>query len=105
MAAKIGLPPGGNTTTLIMNALQLLAQNRVDYTIFLRRLCDFDSAIDASNTPLRDCFNDRAAFDAWASRYAAALRQQGSSATTRHQAMRTVNPKYILRSHLAEIAR
>lgn len=104
MAAKFGLPLGGDTSGLVMDALQLLAQNRVDYTIFLRRLCDFDSTIDASNTPLRDLFLDRAAFDAWAARYAAALRQLGFNDTTRGQAMRAVNPKYILRNHLAEIA-
>ena len=44
MAAKFGLAPGGETAPLVMDALQLLAQNHVDYTIFLRRLCDFDSA-------------------------------------------------------------
>jgi protein adenylyltransferase len=104
MAAKFGLPPGGDASGLIMDALQLLAQNRVDYTIFLRRLCDFDSAAEASNTPLRDLFLDRAGFDAWAARYAAALRQLGSSDAARRQAMRAVNPKYILRNHLAEIA-
>ncbi|OYW23973.1 MAG: hypothetical protein B7Z49_03395, partial [Hydrogenophilales bacterium 12-63-5] len=104
MAAKFGLPPGGDTSGLIMDALQLLAQNRVDYTIFLRRLCDFDSATGASNTPLRDLFLDRAGFDAWAARYAAALRQLGSSDAARRQTMRAVNPKYILRNHLAEIA-
>jgi len=104
MAAKFGLPPGDDTFGLVMDALQLLAQNRVDYTIFLRRLCDFDSAIDASNTPLRDCVLDRTGFDAWAARYAAALRQLGSSDAARRQAMRAVNPKYILRNHLAEIA-
>ncbi len=87
-----------------MDALQLLAQNRVDYTIFLRRLCDFDSRPDAANAPLRDLVLDRAAFDAWAARYATALRQQGSSDTERAAAMRRVNPKYILRNHLAEIA-
>jgi uncharacterized protein YdiU (UPF0061 family) len=87
-----------------MDALQLLAQNRVDYTIFLRRLCDFDSREGALNSPLRDLFLDRAAFDAWAARYAAALRQQGSNDTERGVAMRCVNPKYILRNHLAEIA-
>jgi uncharacterized protein YdiU (UPF0061 family) len=104
MAAKFGLLPGGDTSTLIMDALQLLAQNRVDYTIFLRRLCDFDGATEALNAPLRDLFLDRAGFDAWATRYAAALRQLGSNDAARSQAMRTVNPKYILRNHLAEIA-
>ncbi len=104
MAAKFGLPPGSETAGLVMDALQLLAQNRVDYTIFLRRLCDFDSRPDAANAPLRDLILDRAAFDAWASRYAAAQRQQGSVDAERATAMRSVNPKYILRNHLAEIA-
>jgi uncharacterized protein YdiU (UPF0061 family) len=104
MAARFGLPPGGETSMIVMDALQLLAQNHVDYTIFLRRLCDFDSATDAANSPLRDLFLDRAAFDAWAARYAAALRRQGSGDAERGAAMRRVNPKYILRNHLAEIA-
>jgi len=104
MAAKFGLQPGSEASTLIMDALQLLAQNHVDYTIFLRRLCDFDSAAGAGNTSLRDLFLDRAAFDAWAVRYAAALRLLGSADADRAAAMRRVNPKYILRNHLAEIA-
>ena len=104
MAAKFGLPPGGETASLIMDGLQLLAQNHVDYTIFLRRLCDFDSGADALNAPLRDLVLDRAAFDAWASRYAAALRRHGSNDAERSRTMRAVNPKYILRNHLAEIA-
>ncbi|WP_296751700.1 protein adenylyltransferase SelO [Thiobacillus sp.] len=123
MAAKFGLPacsetatqhPQGagrgckdtevSTTTLVTDALQLLAQNHVDYTIFMRRLCDFDSATEAANSPLRDLFIDRTAFDAWAMRYAATLRQQGSVDAERSRAMRAVNPKYILRNHLAEIA-
>ena len=104
MAAKFGLPRGGDTVTLVTDALQLLAQNHVDYTIFMRKLCGFDSAADALNAPLRDLFLDRAAFDAWASRYAAALRQQGGGDAERGAAMRRVNPKYLLRNHLAEIA-
>jgi uncharacterized protein YdiU (UPF0061 family) len=104
MAAKFGLPPGSETASLVMDALQLLAQNHVDYSIFLRRLCDFDSRPEAANVPLRDLFPDRPAFDAWATRYAAALGHQGSRAAERGKAMREVNPKYILRNHLAEIA-
>ncbi|MDP2057471.1 MAG: protein adenylyltransferase SelO family protein, partial [Thiobacillus sp.] len=123
MAAKFGLPPGGetaslhpqgagrgcrdtevSTTMLIMDALQLLAQNHVDYTIFLRRLGDFDSRPETANTLLRDLFLDRAAFDAWAARYTAALRQLNSIDAERGASMRAVNPKYILRNHLAEIA-
>jgi uncharacterized protein YdiU (UPF0061 family) len=104
MAAKFGLAPGGETVPLTMDALQLLAQNHVDYTIFFRRLCDFDNTTGAPNTPLRELFLDRAAFDAWAARYAAALRGMDSADAERCAAMRSVNPKYILRSHLAEVA-
>ncbi len=104
MAEKLGLAPGEDRVPILTDALQLLAQNRVDYTVFMRRLCDFDSSPDAVNPPLRDLFLDRAAFDAWAARYAAALRQLGSADAERGQAMRRVNPKYILRNHLAEVA-
>ncbi len=104
MAAKFGLQLDGETVPLVMDALQLLAQNHVDYTIFMRCLCDFDSAEGAINAPLRDLFLDRAAFDAWAVRYAEALMAIGSVDTERSMAMRAVNPKYILRNHLAEVA-
>jgi uncharacterized protein YdiU (UPF0061 family) len=104
MAAKFGLQTGGETVPLLMDALQLLAQNHVDYTNFLRRLGDFDSSDGALNAPLRDLFPDRAAFDAWAARYAATLRAMGSDDAARGTAMRALNPKYILRNHLAEIA-
>jgi protein adenylyltransferase len=104
MAAKFGMVPGDETVPLMMDALQLLAQNHVDYTIFFRRLCDFDSTAGTLNTPLRDLFLDREAFDAWGARYAAALGQQGSGDAERCAAMRSVSPKYILRNHLAEVA-
>lgn len=104
MAQKFGLPNTPDHLGLILDALQLLAASHVDYTIFFRRLCDFSSAEDARNAPLRDLFLDRDAFDAWAARYAAALRQAGVPDSARGAAMRRVNPKFILRNHLAEIA-
>jgi uncharacterized protein YdiU (UPF0061 family) len=104
MAAKFGLAPDENLVPLVMDALQLLAQNRVDYTIFFRALAGFDSAEGALNPSVRDLFLDRPAFDAWAARYAVALRQQGSNDAERAATMKRVNPKYILRNHLAEVA-
>lgn len=104
MAAKFGLPPGSDAAGLVMDALQLLARNHVDYTIFLRRLCDFDSTAGTPNASLRDLFLDRAAFDAWSTRYAAARRRQAMPDAERGTAMRALNPKYILRNHLAETA-
>jgi uncharacterized protein YdiU (UPF0061 family) len=99
MTAKFGLPMQEAAGPVITDALQLLAQNRVDYTIFMRRLCDFDTAPGAVNAPLRDLFIDRAGFDAWAVRYAALA---GHADADRAAAMKQVNPKFILRNHLAE---
>ena len=104
MAAKFGLPPGGEAANLVLAAMQLLAKQHIDYTIFMRALCDFDSKEGAMNAPLRDIFLDREAFDAWASQYAAALRAHALPDIERGLAMRQLNPKFILRNHLAETA-
>jgi len=104
MAAKFGLPPGADAANLVLAALQLLGKQHIDYTIFMRALCDFDSTEGARNAPLRDLFLDRDAFDAWALQYAAALRAHALPDAERGQAMRQLNPKYILRNHLAELA-
>ena len=47
---------------------------------------------------------DRPAFDAWAAKYRARLRAEGSDDAERRARMDRVNPKYVLRNHLAEIA-
>ena len=104
MAAKFGLPPGADAANIVLAAIQLLGKQHIDYTIFMRALCDFDSAESALNSHLRDLFLDREAFDAWATQYAAALRAHALPNTERSLALRQLNPKYILRNHLAEVA-
>ena len=104
MAAKFGLPPGGDAANLVLTALQLLAKQHIDYTIFMRKLCDFDSTAGAMNAALRDMFLDREAFDSWASQYAVALRTHGLPDAEHSRVMRKLNPKFILRNHLAETA-
>ncbi len=85
----------------------LLAKNHVDYTRFFRALSSLDS--DEPQTVL-DLFIDRASAQAWLKRYLARCEQeqdasgQPISASERCIAMRRVNPKYILRNYLAQIA-
>jgi len=101
--AKLGLAsslPGDDA--LIDDLLALLAAGAIDYTLFFRRLCDFHPGAD--NQPLRDLCPDRAAFDAWARRYDQRLAAEAGSDAERSAAMRAVNPKYLLRNYLAEIA-
>jgi serine/tyrosine/threonine adenylyltransferase len=105
MRAKLGLAePSDGDAALIDGWLHLLAGERVDYTIAMRRLCDFSTAAGAAHSALRDLFIDRPAFDAWASGYAQRLRTEGSIDAVRATQMRRVNPKFVLRNHLAEHA-
>jgi uncharacterized protein YdiU (UPF0061 family) len=103
MLRKLGLQEErGADGALINDLLQLLADNGVDYTRFFRALCDFDE--QAEKSPLRDEFLNREAFDDWASRYRERLIAEDSQQEQRQQAMKRINPKYILRNYLAQQA-
>jgi uncharacterized protein YdiU (UPF0061 family) len=116
MRAKLGLTGALATEalreddwTLVEDLLQLLASERVDYTIFWRRLSQAMAAGDwASDSAgvawqaVQDLFLDRARWQAWRERY----RQRVGDAPpqTLGTAMLRTNPKFVLRNHLAEIA-
>ncbi len=91
---------------LVERLIELLDAQRVDWTIFWRRLSQLPGVGGdlAQDAPLRDLFPDRAAFDAWAVDYRARLAQEGSIDAERAARMNRVNPKYVLRNHLAEVA-
>lgn len=102
MSAKLGLQVNEDSATLITDLLNLLHHNKVDYTIFFRRLNRFSTQGD--NASLRDLFLDRAAFDAWATTYRARLIQENSLDAARAAQLDQINPKYILRNYMAQIA-
>jgi len=103
--AKLGLASERDDDAALVDALlRLMAAERTDYTIAMRRLAEFSSDPGASNERVRDLFIDRAAFDAWGARYAQRLRDEHSSDAERRERMRRVNPKFVLRNHLAELA-
>lgn len=100
---KLGLQRNlADDITLISQLFTAMSDNKVDYTLFFRRLCEFDS--NGMNAPLRDLFLEREAFDHWASSYSARLTNESRSQAERSAHMRKVNPKYILRNYMAEIA-
>jgi serine/tyrosine/threonine adenylyltransferase len=83
------------------NALmKLLAAERVDWTIFWRRFSSF--SMQGANEALRDLFIDRAAFDAWASRFKAHLAQSHREVSP--AIAQAANPALVLRNHLAQQA-
>jgi serine/tyrosine/threonine adenylyltransferase len=106
--AKLGLATKRDgDETLIERLIVLLHENGADWTVFWRRLADLNAAapIDTgANAAVRDLFVDRAAFDAWAAGYRARLAAEAGVDTERAARMRRVNPKFVLRNHLAEVA-
>ena len=106
--AKLGLRgEQAGDDALCIDFLRLLAQGRVDFSIAFRRLAAWDTSTEPGapvNAPVRDLFLDRAAFDAWARRYSERLQREASDDAERARRMRAVNPLYVLRNHLAEVA-
>ncbi len=105
LRAKLGLIGADPADTALIDRLfGLMQQDHPDFTQFFRRLSDWDGADSPGHARVRDLFIDRAGFDAWALDYAARLHQEGRPAAVRQEAMKSVNPKYVLRNYLAEIA-
>ncbi len=105
MRGKLGLQETHDgDASLAEDLLGLMAAGRVDYTIFFRALGGFRSGESKKNEALRDFFVNRDGFDRWAARYAERLRAEGSRDEDRRPRMHRVNPKYVLRNHLAQVA-
>jgi serine/tyrosine/threonine adenylyltransferase len=103
--AKLGLQTRqAEDKTLFDDMFAIMQASHVDFTLFFRRLGNLRIDDQSSDEPLRDLFIDRAAFDAWAVQYRARLVQEGSRDDARRVAMHAVNPKYVLRNYLAQIA-
>ncbi|MFC5499857.1 YdiU family protein [Caenimonas terrae] len=99
MRAKLGLATAQDADRqLIEGILQLLAKERVDYTIFWRRLSHHVAGQPADT--VRDLFLDREGFDGWLSRYSQRLALEEGAGPR----MLQTNPKYVLRNHLGEMA-
>ncbi|MEP7283522.1 MAG: protein adenylyltransferase SelO family protein, partial [Rubrivivax sp.] len=105
LRAKLGLVAARDEDEALANDwLRVLGAAHTDFTIAFRRLSGFDSRPGADNDALRDLFVDRSAFDGWAVRYAARLRAEASVDAERRPRMDAVNPRIVLRNHLAEQA-
>jgi serine/tyrosine/threonine adenylyltransferase len=103
--AKLGLKQTLEHDQALIDAMYTLLQaNHADYPLFFRRLGGLRVEDSCADEPLRDLFIDRAAFDAWAVQYRSRLRQEASADAARRTAMDAVNPKYVLRNYLVQIA-
>jgi len=105
MRAKVGLQEErAGDEELIRDLLGLLQESHADYTITFRELGRFSSVEGATNEKLREHFLNRDRFDEWALRYRNRLRSEQSRDDDRLLRMNRVNPKYVLRNYLAQVA-
>ena len=89
---------------LIEQMFAVLQGSHADFTLFFRELGKVAVDDPASAEPVRDLFIDRDACDGWLAQYRARLKQEGGTDADRRAAMDAVNPKYVLRNYLAQIA-
>jgi uncharacterized protein YdiU (UPF0061 family) len=105
MRAKLGLGEIREGDDKLVNRLfEVMNANRADFTLTFRNLAKMRKADASGDAPVRDLFLDRAAFDVWANDYRLRLSEETQSDQARASAMNAVNPKYVLRNHLAENA-
>ncbi|MGO4377877.1 YdiU family protein [Pseudoduganella sp. RAF19] len=103
--AKLGLKSFHEGDRELLDGLfGIMQSSHVDFTNFFRRLSGLKSDSTAGDEPLRDLFIDRGAFDAWANEYRNRLQAESSDDAERKLAMDAVNPKYVLRNYLAQVA-
>jgi uncharacterized protein YdiU (UPF0061 family) len=90
---------------LLNDLLEKLAAEKVDFTVFWRKLTGAVTSSSASTAEWRqvsDLFIDQSAWQEWHTKYLNRLEKLDPIQSQR--IMRSVNPKYILRNHLAESA-
>ena len=122
MASKLGLKTRlpESDKVLISNLQEILVLTETDMTIFFRRLAN----LPVSDAPAKEMSDDeliaplleadyvpeqvttgvKAKIGGWLRAYQARLRQENSVDSERRQQMNTVNPKYVLRNYMAQLA-
>lgn len=121
MAAKLGLKAfaADTDTALVQDLLGLLAEVETDMTLFYRHLAEIPAgtaddrpATETLAAPLMPALYQPEQLNpaylehlgSWLDRYRARLRHDGLDDRERQQRMDAVNPKYVLRNYLAQLA-
>ncbi|WP_339768046.1 YdiU family protein [uncultured Paraglaciecola sp.] len=103
MRQKLGLYTASPSTAELVNRwLDLISQDKRDYHISFRLLCEVDE--HQPNTQLVDHFIQREAVQSWLNQYQQALIEQNIPVDDRQNKMRGVNPQYVLRNYQAQLA-
>jgi uncharacterized protein YdiU (UPF0061 family) len=105
LRGKLGLvTESDDDHALVEEMFALMAESRLDFTLFFRNLAKISVAGPVGDKSIRDHSLNPARFDAWATRYRARLMREASVDAERHVRMNAVNPRFVLRNYLAEVA-
>lgn len=114
MASKIGLSaPEAVSPQLLIDLTEMLASSEMDMTLFFRQLSttandDFETfwagATAASYLESLDLSTQKEAWQEWHIRYTDALAEDPMDRATRLASMQAINPKYVLRNYMAQLA-
>lgn len=114
MRSKLGLHSESESDALLMQDLEdLLHSTETDMTIFFRNLSDFKKSESKNGiTIINEAFYNptelsdtvRQHWSAWFERYAERLQTEALSDSQRKTQMNSVNPKYVLRNYMSQLA-
>lgn len=103
--AKLGLQTErASDVDLIERLLQAMHDSKVDFTSFFRSLSNIVKNSQVAEITQRNEFIDRDNIDQWFADYLARLQSEDLNDESRQELMNGINPKYILRNHLAQKA-
>lgn len=103
--SKLGLQlPQESDIQLIERLLQAMHDSKIDYTNFFRSLSEIKKDTLPAAILQRNNFIDRENIDQWFADYINRLQSEIISDESRKELMNRINPKYILRNHLAQVA-
>lgn len=89
---------------LIERLLQAMHDSQVDFTCFFRSLAELKKDTAISEIAQRNDFIDRDGIEKWFSDYLERLQDEKMNDAERKAWMNAINPKFILRNHLAQAA-
>jgi serine/tyrosine/threonine adenylyltransferase len=105
LCAKIGLPTAEKEDfELALDLLTRMGNQRADFTLTFRRLCDAPAGDTGAKAMVRMLFDDPEVYDEWDAKWRGRLESDGVDITSRRQAMRALNPAFIPRNHLVQKA-
>lgn len=105
LVAKIGLARREEgDVELALDFLDLMGREGADMTRTFRELAQLGTDDPATEVRVRSLFRSPSALEGWLERWKARLEKEERSESERTEAMKAVNPSFVLRNHLAEAA-